>query len=183
MGIKSKIGSGIVALSTLIGLVTTVISIVSYIESVNLCMDFIIYIAILFYAVVGYRRPHGNLLRYSMLLFAVDLIFALLASINLNVKTSIILFSLALILVGYVSGRLNKIESNKYLIVVILLILIAASSFNMPIYLASIKQEQTTIELYSIIANIYNCVIIWIALASGYFIRYSEHKEAGLSDN
>ena len=75
---------------------------------------------------------------------------------------------LAAILVSYISGRLNKIEKNKYLFTVVL-VLLAVRAF--------INVDNRSMMLADI-----NEIILWLDLNCAYMLRFAQHKEAGLSE-
>jgi len=133
---------------------------------------------ICFYAFVGYKKPHGNLLRYLMFIFGLMLMSRLhVCSIYKDTK-SMILFTVSIALISYMSGRLNKIEKNKYIAVAVLLMLIHCSHAGMVTY------ELITDETVNFVDRIsmYAPAFMWIALSSAYFTRFLQHKEAGLTD-
>jgi len=74
-------------------------------------------------------------------------------------------------LIAYICGRLNRIEKNKILMIVVGVILVA---------LAAIQVIGTSRFMRSI-TSISN-VVYWLTLCLAYIARYEEHKEAGLSD-
>jgi len=74
----------------------------------------------LFYILWGYRKPHGDLLRYAMLIYAVSGI-PFITNTNLSDFEKIVWVCI-IFLVGYVSGRLHKFRQNVVLGIVILIL-------------------------------------------------------------
>jgi len=164
--------------------------IISEVTTIALC------ILILYYNFFGYKKPHGNLLKYIFLIFG----FALIISTFFNggVELSGLIYTMIGTIVVYMSGRLNKIEKNRKLAVVVLIlftVLVIISVFRidvsfetahnaaveMPQMYPSGKQEMQPKSLLSILGT-FTTPLQWIALSLAYISRYKEHKEAGLLD-
>ena len=153
---------------------------------------------ILFYAAWGYKKPHGNLLRYVMLGFALLMVLTFAADSmgggpkgmppmlgealegfgtgqppegapDFNARTyELLLTGVAVMLVSYMAGRLHKVEQNKYIFGVLLIVLIVRSLVNYQV------REIMFLDMSEVIVGIdLNCV---------YLFRYRQHKEAGLED-
>ena len=148
------------------------------------------------YLFFGYKKPHGNLLRYAMLGFVVLLILGSLtdytrgmdnianaivngtlvkrggaeytpATLNICRAIEATTTSLAIMLISYLSGRLHKLEKNKVLFVAILVVMIARA-------LSYVRSTPILIDHLSE-------TFMWLTLALSYFFRYDEHREAGLA--
>lgn len=131
----------------------------------------------IFYTVCGYKKPHGNLMRYLLLLYAVAvagllLIFAASQPTYVNAN-----YLAIIILAVYMAGRLGHYKQNLVICTVLLVcncitmyyLIDVITGFGMPL----------TFE------NFFGCagsVTVWLAIATGYIIRYKPHKEAGLAD-
>lgn len=160
---------------------------------------FLGYALVIFYMFYGYKKPHGNVLRYTLFAFAVLLVLSITAEQILrepgNMSAELgpiaqglapqdvpdmpqinpysrpiqtLATGLAAILVSYISGRLNKIEKNKYLFTVVL-VLLAVRAF--------INVDNRSMMLADI-----NEIILWLDLNCAYMLRFAQHKEAGLSE-
>ena len=150
------------------------------------------YLLVLYYAFWGYKTPHGNLLRYLILIYAlllamgsesrlfagarperpVDLTEAERATRRGTRTLSAykgLLTSIALTLMGYVAGRLNKYKQNKIIIPIVLVILFARS------FVSGVTRIQVVMTDLSYF-------ILWVGIACAYFARYDAHKEVGLLD-
>ena len=80
-----------------------------------------------------------------------------------------LLTSVALILMSYIAGRLNKYKQNKILIPIVLVILFVRSFVS------------STFRIQVVMTDL-SYFILWIGIACAYFARYDAHKEAGLLD-
>ena len=160
---------------------------------------FIGYALVIFYGVYGYKKPHGDLLRYTMIGLAILLVLSIVADQILRDPGEVpveigalaegirpqgppdmtgssfarpletLATGLVIILSSYIAGRLNKIEKNKYLFtlgLVLLVIRVLVNIGNTQIMLADINE-----------------IVLWLDLNCAYMLRYHEHKEAGLIDN
>ena len=180
----------VIAISTILALIGVVCDVIGNIEwyghiqvTPELVSYIVLFIATLYYVLIGYKKPHGNLLRWTFLLLAFHYINGIINvamqiyNTNYNVDIMLIIIGLigiSALLIAYVSGRLDKIKKNYALLIVITL--------------AQITISVLFIILYGVWSNpkfvIWNFSIclLWINLVIAYLIRYREHKEAGLSD-
>lgn len=144
----------------------------------------VFFIAITYYVLAGYKKPHGNLLRYTFLLLAfncvnavIDTTLGLIYETGYDVDKQLLiigLYSITILFVSYIAGRLDKIKSNY-----LPMIIITISQIIIPILFLSIYNGWSNITY--IIWDASTC-LLWIDLLVAYIIRYREHKEAGLLD-
>ena len=150
------------------------------------------YLLALYYAFWGYKTPHGNLLRYLIISYAFLLAIGsesrLFAGARRERPVDVtnaegqlgrgargltayksLLTSVALILMSYIAGRLNKYKQNKILIPIVLVILFVRSFVS------------RTFRIQVVMTDL-SYFILWIGIACAYFARYDAHKEAGLLD-
>lgn len=120
-----------------------------------------------------YKKPHGNTLKYAMLLFALS---SILSSISYLMKAAhysgaiTILVSAA---ICYGAGRLNRIDQNRILFPIIDIILLGQN-----IWTVTHFNSNGAIGAFSF----FNYFIAFTTLMIAYFVRFKEHKEAGLAD-
>ncbi len=133
----------------------------------------LIYILLLIYVLMEYKRPHGNLLRVTLLIYAFML--AVWAAAQGENAGCIYVLPCTTVIVAYLSGRLNKIKKN------IVWFSIAAAFL---IGYGILQTVMVGVETYGImqISYCFGAFLQWITLALAYFSRYKEHKEAGLMD-
>ena len=138
------------------------------------------------------KTPHGNLLRYLILIYALLLAMGsesrLFAGARPERPVDLteaeretrrgtralsaykgLLTSIALTLMGYVAGRLNKYKQNRIIIPIVLVILFARS------FVSGVTRIQVVMTDLSYF-------ILWVGIACAYFARYDAHKEVGLLD-
>lgn len=174
---QNKLVLAIIVIAVIMNLVTIVTIIpFQYFSVAGLILSAITsieHLAVVYYVLYGYRKPHGNLLRYTMLLFAITLGTAL---VLYGKEYSMLNFALPvaeILLIPYIAGRLNKVEQNKVLVpFVLILFIIDAISFCFTF------ESQSFIYYYLTFGQ----AIEWFAISAAYFVRYKEHKEAGLTD-
>ena len=140
-------------------------------KTILICLS---YILILYYALFGYKVPHGNLLKYIMLFFALLLVneialeaggkYPNLASETILLPTTIT--GICVIIISYISGRLHKFNRNIYLFALTLILLIAR---------AFLMSNYRTIMFSN-----FSDVIIWLDINCAYALRFKQHKQAGL---
>jgi len=173
---QNKFVLAIIVIAVLLNLVTVLMlpfrefPIILLFEAVAVVIE---HVAVMYYVLFGYRKPHGNLLRYVMLLFALTLAIDLVGIHN-EYSTFYVALSVAYVfLISYIAGRLNKIEQNRVLMSLVLILFIIDSVSS-----CIFDKPQTFIEGY----RLFGTTIEWFTLSAAYFVRYREHKEAGLSD-
>ncbi|MBP9996618.1 MAG: hypothetical protein KBT19_04995 [Lachnospiraceae bacterium] len=159
----------------------------------------ILCLAVMFYWVYNYRTPHGNVIRYVILLFA----FVLASDVFVNQGISKVCLALTLascVLVAYAAGRLGKPK-----VIIILFSIVAA--FLIAIIVAErltpppqgINNDPAVLGLPEAMANSpvpagppegkggkiamfsFNLsrLLLWLAVGTSYFVRYKSHKDAG----
>ena len=143
-------------------------------ETIATCVMFIL---IAFYAVSNFKVPHGNLLKYLFLTFAVMCFVGLLAtdpnssSANGDLYVLQLLRGAVVILSTYMAGRLDRIKQNTVFAVICAILLLATSIKVLLLH-----------KVYNLVFILFetNFFILWIDLVIAYLFRYKEHKEAGL---
>lgn len=123
-----------------------------------------------YYALVGYDKPHGNTLKNVMILFDITLIVK--AILTEYEKTAFCCVAAAILLISYISGRLNKFKENTYIILVVLSLLAVEAFF---IILANEVS-------FAFIMSAFEDFIIFGAISASYIVRYQIHRDAGLQE-
>ncbi len=136
-----------------------------------------LFISIAYYALVGYKKPHGDLLRLVFLIFSISCLSTLISQvIDAGTQGDVvftILISIAAFLTSYMAGRLDKIQKNYVMLVVVGLVLLAKAILN---YIAYSGADLL------LLAWGLSTFVLWLDIAVAYILRYREHKEAGLMD-
>jgi len=152
--------------------------VIGFITLQNPFFDILGMIPLFFIALYGfwfYKKPHGNMLKYAMILLAISEIMTSLVCVkngwNFERQTFKIFAAAALI---YAAGRLNRIDQNKYILPLVFVVQFACDA------LAVIDFSPLYSPIYFIAW--FSGTISAAALLIAYFVRYKEHKEAGLSD-
>lgn len=137
--------------------------------SFNLPLDIVtifLYLVVIFYALYGYKIPHGNMFRIAMLVFA----YMLLMTHAEGVMKYALFF--CAVIVAYMSGRLHKYEECCAIIIGVLTILVVGS-----VQLFVNNLDNATSWYYTLAA--FNPVILWGTFSLAYVVRYQLHREAG----
>ena len=145
--------------------------------------DLIAYIAmsmcLIYYVFYNYKKPHGNLLKYLYLIFAV-VILAGVVSIKSerNMLDNIFNYvrGVVALLTAYISGRLDRFEDNSAIMIIILLLMLGTSILS-NVYLFIV--DGLTIDFWSVY-DCYDSFILSIDLFLAYMFRFSEHRKAGI---
>ncbi len=163
-----KILLGLQAVLIIAVLVVTIISLDS--SPVTGICSIVTIAFVIMYGLFLYKKPHGNLLKYAMLLFAFSMIF----STAMNTYNTVFMDLIKLICAGalcYTSGRLDRVEQNKYIfagIGILLIIYWAIYVFSGVSWFVFFRRGSN--------------IIIFVTLSLAYFLRYKQHKEAGIMD-
>ncbi len=133
------------------------------------------YLFVFYYAVWGYKIPHGNLLRYLMLLLAVVTavsIHQMLLDYPELPWPVLLSSNVAAVLIGYMAGRLHKVKKNIIVVAIVTILLLIRCFW-------PIKQQYSALSVFSVLDRS-TTLFTWITIMAIYFFRYKEHKEAGL---
>lgn len=136
---------------------------------------FEIIIAII-YTTYDYKKPHGNLMRYLLLLYVCLAIVILINYVDDQPSYVNITYLISIALVSYMAGRLDHYKQNLVISGIVLLCNVTTSYYMIDM-IANANLPLNIINIGSCIG----CVTVWLAIASGYIIRYKLHNEAGLT--
>ena len=195
------------------GIVTTAMGQRSALPTLREALVYIGYLLVLSYAFVGYRVPHGNLLKYTILVFALLLVITVAINPSYYGSTAgpdggaeaplasdgealpapvgapdapekpaarsphqekqdnlleLVFLGATLILISYMAGRLNRINENRYIACLALLLLLLRA------LLADAGDR--------FLPAGFNEFNMWLVLNCSYILRYKEHREAGVLD-
>ncbi|MCQ2436021.1 MAG: hypothetical protein MJ101_03855 [Clostridia bacterium] len=184
----TKIGLIICQILVFVGVAFNIVSLINHISNGNdifgpILQDFInllIYAFILIYDFVGYKKPHGNMMRALFFAFGINMIIGvIIPKPEYGTIEMIASFvnSLGALFVAFVAGRLNRIEQNRKLLI-IAGALMAVGSVLAVVNLSAVGRE---FDIRRVI-NVCEPIIALAALGVGYAARYEEHKDAGLDD-
>ncbi len=128
-----------------------------------------------------YKKPHGNMLKYAMLLFSGSIVVSsslylcIVPEMTSGIKALEVTHLIAAFVITYGAGRLDRIGANKYLFSLALLM------FAVPSFMVAKNFMAADNPIIYLLKAFYN-TILFLTLCCAYFTRYKEHKEAGLAD-
>jgi len=125
-------------------------------------------ILIAYYAFIGYRKPHGNLLKYLILIFVGSSILTVFYKAQTGDAWMAIVHAIIACISCYIAGGLQKIKKNIILMSVVAAIIVGYKIVRV-------------INGEAVIGDITK-LVIWIDICVAYVLRYKEHKLAGLMD-
>ncbi|MBQ9517329.1 MAG: hypothetical protein IJR60_04565 [Eubacterium sp.] len=177
---KTKLEGLLVALVAIAGLVVSIISFVQRITHSVPFTTFILvvlyYIFVFLYGVNGYKKPHGNMVRYLMLILAFYIASSVIVLFERWDNIPSIIFAasnFAAVLIAYMAGRLNKFKKNIVVAVIVTILLLIKSFWPM---------GDVHLNFYPLfVLDRTMPLFMWATVMLIYFIRYKEHKEAGIS--
>ena len=178
---KNKVLLIIFAILSAFGLIGNVLATIDILNREIHIIGAVMFAAILVYLLIDYSRPHGNLLKYTLLLFGVYAGLSAIFTITFSyVAWLCIAVLLMLVAVGsaYMAGKLGHLEKSKILFILNGIFLLAASVISV----VSIAAAGEQIYVGFILAKI-NPLLIWAALGIAYTSRYEEHKQAGIEED
>ena len=177
---KGLLQRAIVILISLAGIAVCITSIFWRMDNFISPRSFIVvgiyYCLVFYYGVYGYKIPHGNLVRYLMLILAAYNVFNVTVSIYRWYKLPWVVLvagNLAAMFIAYMAGRLNKFKKNIIVAVFVTVLLLVECFWYVKI---------PGVEI-SVLYYLDRClpIFMWLTIMSIYFFRYHEHTEAGLS--
>ena len=133
-------------------------------------------VLLVYYAVAGYKVPHGNLMKYLFLMFAICCLGSVLTvatersaiyTANNYIRGVVVLMT------GFVAGRLDRFKQNIILMSIIGVMMLFTSILQVFPY-----AEINLIDLL----YCFTFFLLWVDLMFAYILRYKEHKETGLAD-
>ena len=170
----------IVSIIVIIGLVVAAAALIWRIRSRQSPLLFacvgLFYGFLLYYCLKGYRKPHGNMVQILMLILAVYVASTTVVTGNRWAFTSwitLLASNLAAVFMGFMAGRLNKIEENRYTAALVSILLFVRCLW----FLENLNMAGAGIVLFVLDRCL--ALLMWIALVLIYFFRYKEHREAG----
>lgn len=177
---ETKIGIALIAALLSVGIVNCVLSFVvsenrnEPFSLFHIVLNTVLYIFVGAYTFFDYKRPHGNSLRLLFFVFGVYVLIAdNLPIVNLDGTRDFIvriLAGLSALIITYTSGRLDRIDKNRILMIVVGVMILVCRIIVI-----------TTIPSNIIrVFGVFTQLIIWITLCISYMIRFKEHKTAGL---
>lgn len=138
--------------------------------------DAAIALLVVLYATIGYKKPHGNMLKVVFFAFAIYILSnSIIPSAELNGAREIIVRSLAglaAVFVTYIGGRLDRIAKNRLLMVFVGVLLLASRTIVLLAFPSNLFR----------FLGVYTQPIIWAAIGFAYTACYEGHKAAGLED-
>lgn len=123
-----------------------------------------------YYVIAGFKKPHGNLLRYIIWIFVLFLMFLFSGAVMMQNQISAILLIVLISVTSYVSGRLNKIKQNMVLFILLFIINIV---FNFMVLTDGYTGMAPDMVFVYFITS-----ILWLDITFAYILRYHMHKEA-----
>ena len=174
---RSSLGVTIVVL---VGLIVAAVSLIWRIRSQQSALLFacvgLFYVFLLYYCLKGYQKPHGNMIQILMLILAVYVASTTVVTGNRWAFTSwvtLLASNLAAVFMGFMAGRLNKIEESRYTAALVSILLFVRCLW----FLENLNMTGAPVVLFVLDRCL--ALLMWIALVLIYFFRYEEHKKAG----
>ena len=138
---------------------------------IHIILDLLLFAFILVYSFIGYKKPHGNMLRYVYFGFSVYLLaFACMDFMMKRtnyIANSMVAFSA--LLIAYISGRLDKMTKNKIILVLVGILLLVADIYT---FAADPNHGFDIITMIGMSSGL----IAHAAIGFAYVSRYEEHK-------
>lgn len=170
----------VLGLLTAFGLIIEILSFTRYTadfssgSSLFLLTYAITSVLLLYYAVAGYKKPHGNLLKHLFLLFAICCLSGVVtvAAEHNAIDTAYnVIRGIVVLMTAYVAGRLDRFKQNVILMSIIGVLMLASSL----VYTSNCTEVLSFLSCFTFF-------FLWADMMVAYIIRYKEHKEAGLTD-
>lgn len=138
----------------------------------------IAYLVVLIYAISAYKKPHGNLLKYVLLIYATVLALSTVTNLVQMMVAPIaaIFMILCIAPVSFMAGRLNRLDENKIIMILTGILLLASAILEA----ASLEiLAGRSFEIFIGYASTFAKFVLWIVICFIYVGRYEQHTEAG----
>lgn len=167
-------------------IILMVLQVVSQIMQLTTAVDFqtaaspitflILIVGFGYYALFGYKKPHGNMLRYLFLFYVICSCYFLLSYVQVY-PFYVNAFGIAKIVAfSYIAGRLDKVNKNKYILRALILTDICFDIYNIYTF------EVLGLLNFTTLVGSISSLLFTLTVTLAYVIRYDLHKEAGLVD-
>ena len=140
-------------------------------------LPFLMFVVTVYYAYCGYKKPHGNHIRYLLLCSCAFSAFQYpYAGFKFPTYIAILTYVIV-ILKAYMAGRLDHYKQNVIISAAVLVCQCLVSYH----FINEFVSFGNKLSFVSFMARI-GTVTLWLAIAASYIVRYKPHKEAGLED-
>jgi len=156
---------------TVIGIVACVISLAkggTLLSTIRRLVRLVQCILIAYYAFWGYKKPHGNLLKYLILIFVGSSLLTVYYKAQTGDEWMAVVHATIACLSCYIAGGLQKVKKNIVFMSIVTVIIVGYK-------IVRVMNGE------AVIGDITK-LVIWIDICAAYFLRYKEHKLAGLID-
>ena len=192
METKKKLGTGAIIGIVVLAIISVAtafsegwmsIAYFSPLSIVELVVYLFMFLSMAYYALFGYKKPHGNFLRVIIAVFSLNCLSIILDEVesayhyDLPMSTVLIFVAgigLVAILSAYMCGRLDRLKENVVPIILVTAIMAARSLYYC--FTHNIAYGVFEVLWY------FSSSVLWLDIVFAYIIRYREHKEAGLAD-
>jgi len=158
----------------ILGLVYPILEIVTNKAiSLEIVVKIACYLFALYYLLIGYKKPHGNLMKILFLFFAFVVVIQSIAFADSNVNAAYC-SGVAALFIAYSGGRLNKLKNNQVSAIIVLVLLLLSYAIGL---------TNTTEESFLLKVTNLDLVIEWAAINLAYIVRFDTHKEVGLKES
>lgn len=127
----------------------------------------VLYGLMIYYAFAGYKKPHGNLLKIILFVFAATAAINALDASGLSNIFVLYLCMAVVIIAAHLAGILDRFERCKLLFLVNFIIIVITAILDQ-----STKQGIMVFVIFSF-------PVLWLDIFASYVQGYKEHKEAG----
>ena len=143
--------------------------------AIMLITDSVMSLLVLLYAFWGYKKPHGNMLKITFLVYAVYTAFQ--GMIEISTRSGYVISALVILtglILAYIAGRLNRIEQNVWFLALVGLFLLVRTVIHCVMF--------PVVFGFTDLFGRLTPIITFAALGFAYVARFEEHKAAGLAD-
>ena len=140
-------------------------------------VNIVMFAVTVYYVCYSYKKPHSNLMRYLILCSAAfSATRSIISAFEYPIYIAVVSY-LIVILKSYMAGRLDHYKQNVIISAVVLVCQCLMSYYLIDLF-ASFDFAITFVYVVSALGP----VILWLAIAASYIVRFKPHKEAGLAD-
>ena len=139
--------------------------------------EILMFVVVAFYALYGYKVPHGNHMRYLLLCHTGLVAYSLAKAAPDQEMYLNVVYLISIIASTYMAGRLHKLKQN---IIISIIVLVCTC---IPLYeFINMFVSQNIPITFSFFMSFSAGVWLWLAIAGAYITRFKLHKQAGFED-
>jgi len=141
-------------------------------------LNLLIYALIVIYFLFVYKRPHTNFLKYTIFIFVLITAYNGLAYQTISKAQSYTLILISIIF-AYVSGRLNRYNKNRWLLLFGFVLLLGSTIYSVVNVSSEVIANYSSLEKSLYYWSYFSTLLQYVSLSLAYLARCYKHVKLG----